>query len=464
MGKIASQKNKEFAPKPSNRIAIYVLGFFIPLYSLSIRLFVEWSWYKLLPFILIVIILVRRRKRCAPRKDIFQWAVILIYFMFAITVVNYLSNIQSGRFHYAIDIGQHYLRAYGHMAIQFVMIVACLLQLFLWPYLIKSKNDVDAFIRGFINGNIISVLFGIIQYAAHRLDISWGWLNICYVMSPVGKVFRMSGLGGEPKQFGAFLVLGLLIILTNYLSNKPIAIKKALIKTGILITGLLLSFSTSAWLGFTFACMAIIVLTLNARRLTIVVGIVLCFAGLNFSEKIKQAIDDRLLNRMQSFETFLSYAPKDALALYLAKDNLFIALLGTGAGGMHYHVMNTVFLEDVPYAIRRAGIISVVYKDEATVSMSPGSFVIKHLTEYGVIGVILWIIAVWNIVKRIRTTRYGRFAMLLSISVLVAAVPTSSMFVFSYFSLLTLLYGYYYNQTLHAKMPIDRFHLQLEQN
>jgi hypothetical protein len=444
MEKIISQKKKEFVLKKSSRL-MYMLGFLIPLYSLSIRFFIEWSWYKLIPFIFLVIIFTKRRRKCLPRKDIFQLAAVLISYMLVITLYNYFLNIESGRFFYAVEAGQYYLRTYGHMIVQFVVIVAALLQFFFSPYLIKSKKDVDAFVNGFIGGNIISVMFGVIQYAAYRLNMRYEWLNI------VGSPFRMSGLGGEPRHFGAFLLLALLILIANYLSNRSITIKNTLGKGGILAGGLFFSLSTSAWLGFLGGISMLFLFTFKLRRTLQIIAISFALiALLIFSNNFMQIVNDRFLTRMESLDYLLYFAPKDGIVLKLISNNLRVCLLGTGSGGSDFYVMNYSFLDSVPDVILRAGIIRSVYEGKVSNSLSPSSFFIKYWVEYGVIGIILLLMFAGLVIRKIRTTLYNRFVLLTSVSVLVASIPSSMLFVYVYFSLLSLLYGFYYQKSLMA--------------
>ena len=453
MKKYTSPESKEYAPKKSNRF-IYLLGFFIPLYSLSISFFVEWSWYKLLPFILIVIIFTKRRRKCPPRKGIFQWAVILVCYIFVITLVNYLLNIQSGRFQYAVEAGQYNIRTYCHMIVQFVMIAASISQLFLFSYLIKSKNDVNAFVKGFIDGNIISVMFGVIQYAAYRLNVSFEWLNVY----STGEFFRMSGLGGEPRHFGVFISLALLILIANYLSNRPIMIKNPLVKGGILAGGLFFSLSTSAWLGFLGGILIICLFTLELKRLGQIIAISFCLiALLAFNNNFKTLVHDRLLSRMESLNYFLYFAPKDGIALKLISNNLRVCLLGTGSGGSDFYTMNPTFLDSIPDVILRAGIIRVVHEGKVSNSLSPSSFFIKFWVEYGVVGIILLFLLVRAVLRRIKTTPYCQFVVLISAAVLIASVPSSMLLVYVYFSLLSVLYGFYYQQSNKRVVTSGKF-------
>ena len=182
-----------------------------------------------------------------------------------------------------------------------------------------------------------------------------------------------------------------------------------------------------------------------------------------FNEYFKQMVDLKVVQRNKSIEQFMAYAPMDALALLLIKNNLAIAFFGAGAGGDACRVANLTFLDSVPEPIRKAGIIQRFYNGTARSSFSPGSFLIKYIVEYGLVGFALLLITVWHITKKIRKTRYCRFIVLMTVCVLVANV-VSTMFTYVYFSLLGVLYGYYYNQARQAKIPIDRFNSEVEQH
>jgi hypothetical protein len=443
-----SQEVSEVVSRPSSRITIYLLGFFIPLYSLSVNIFVQWSWYKILPFVLIVLI-VLQKKRGRPLKDVFELAVILTSYLFIITFVNYLLNIETGNFHYAIESGQYYLRTYGHMIVQFVIISASLLQLFLFAYFIKAKNDVDTFVRGFIDGNIANVMVGFVQYGMYKLNIFEGWLTVYSGYSLTGEYFRMSGLGGEPRHFGALVSLALLIIFANNLSFKPIALKNNILKSGILTLGLLLSLSTSAWLGFASGLLIMVMFSgLNRiKRLKGVLVLTLCFFVLLMSSVyFRQTIEERLFSRIKSLNHILYLAPKDGLAVYLIKENPWRLLVGMGAGGSDFYVMKPDFLDTVPEEILQAGIIRSVHEGDVSNSVTPSSFFIKYVTEYGIIGVILMLLLVITVIRKVKTTRYRRFMILISVAVLAASVPSSMILVYVYFTFLSVLYGFYYHQ------------------
>jgi hypothetical protein len=442
-----SQEISEALPRPPNRITIYLLGFFIPLYSLSINIVVQWSWYKILPFVLIVLV-VLQKKRGRPLKDVFELAVILISYLFIVTFVQYLLNIPE-RFSYAIWAGQNYLRTYGHMIVQFVIISASLLQLFLFAYFIKAKNDVDTFVRGFIAGNIANVMVGVVQYAIYKLNIFEGWLTVYSGFSLTGEYFRMSGLGGEPRHFGALVSLALLIIFANHLSYKPIALKNNILKSGILAIGLLLSLSTSAWLGFAFGLLIMVMFSgLNRiKRLKGVLALTLCFFVLLMSSVyFRQTIEERLFSRIKSLNHILYLAPKDGLAVYLIKENPWRLLVGMGAGGSDFYAIKPDFLDTVPEEILQAGIIRSVHEGDVSNSVTPSSFFIKFVAEYGIIGVILMLLLVMTVIRKVKTTPYSRFMILISIAVLAASVPSSMILVYVYFTFLSVLYGFYYHQ------------------
>ena len=429
------RENINFRTSMRSSKSLYVIGLLVPLYSLSVRFFVEWSWFKILPLVFLGAIVLKRSVIYRPKRDIFNVAVLLIFYMFVITFFSYIDNYTNGRFLYAIAHGQEPARTYGHMIIQFFVVVGLVVNFFLLTFLVKTQREVGLFINGFLVGNFVSVVFGCIQF-----------------VSGTGKYHvhgRMNGLGGEPRHFAAFLSLALIIILANYLSKNPLRIRGTRLMVPVFLMGLFLSFSTSAWLGFTVAIVALLILSKRMKRAHKIcaVIIILIFPVLLASETVQAALQLRLFERMKSLDYFLYFAPKDALVIKLLAEEWWILLFGAGAGGTDSYVIAPGFIGSVSETILKAGVMQQILHGNISVSPSPSSFAIKYIGEYGLVGVLVLLFFIKKILRKVANTPYARIITYISIAVLVASIPISIYMIYSYFIILAVFYAFAYHHT-----------------
>ena len=192
------------------------LGALLPLYSLSGVFYVEWSLFKILPLLLIPGALLSQGHRLRL-PEVGSAAVLLLY-AFTITLLHYFGNL-NGPFDYAITHGQNPSRTYTHMIVQLGMLFGAVLNVFLLRHFVRTQRDVERFVNGFINGNILSVVFGVVQF-------SMGVAT--YQMHG-----RVNGLGNEPRHFGSFLVLALIVIIANTLASRVIRIPNVKAKAAV---------------------------------------------------------------------------------------------------------------------------------------------------------------------------------------------------------------------------------------
>ena len=211
--------------------------------------------------------------------------------------------------------------------------------------------------------------------------------------------------------------------------------------------GLFLSLSTSAWLGLIGACGVLILSQRPARTLPIILGgVVVVWVLLSTSDVFRDAIDEKLVSRIDSWNLFLYHVPKDALVIRLLSQDMGLLLWGAGAGGTDAYTMMPEFILATPEIILRAGIIKVVSLGQVQNSLTPSSFAVKFLGEFGVIGVLLMLRFVIQALRRTDGTPYGRVSHLIALAVLGACLPSSMLLVYTFFIFLGVFYGISCNQ------------------
>lgn len=342
------------------------------------------------------------------------------------------------------------------MIIQMIFMVVTISQIFYFKVLIFDEKDVSRLLNGFIDGNILSIAIGFIQYLLHSVNLLPDYFINEQYYDYSANLFRISGLGGEPKQFAAFALLALFIILANDLTNNSIFIKNRNWKKASLLLGIFFSYSTSAWIASGLGLILVAVVSRNIKQLRVILVLTLIAIILPIASKtVFEVVDARLLSRIDTIEKLMSFAPKDSLALYLLKSDWLLALFGVGAGGMHYHIIDGAFLASVPESITKAGIVQAFYyENQGMSSFTASSFILNFTVEYGLIGLFLMMLFIIQTIKSVDPT-YRKFIIFLSLTVLFSNT-VSSMFTYVYISCLGIVNGYGLNKYM-ARIYNDKF-------
>ena len=409
----------------------YILAFLLPLYSLSLNVGVELSFYKILPFVAFIAAMIGKGQVFSSKFTIVFW--LLSIYILLNTVLHYSFNIGS-EFDYAIANGWNSLKIYMHMPTQLALLFFSLTQVFTFAYLLKERFRFSFFVNSYINGNLFSIAVGLIIWLMVKINM----LSLDYY---AGDMLRLSGLGGEPRHFSAFIVVALLVLLIDD-TNRISLVKHRYIKIFVLAMGLLLSLSTSSIIAF--ALSLLIILMTRGFKYKTLLKFILLFTPfvIIWSSELLELFDRRVLDRVANIDTFLYFAPKDALAIYFLKDNLDALFFGVGSGGITFHTMQTSFLDTVNNdLVLNTMIIKEVYNGNIGGSLSPSSFSIKFISEHGFFGFSLLILFFYQVVKKIKFIPYRRFSSSLSLVILVSSFITSALIVYVYIIIISLLYA-----------------------
>ena len=200
-------------------------------------------------------------------------------------------------------------------------------------------------------------------------------------------VYRMSSLGGEPKNLGQGVALGLLILIWGYVNNVRILNNGTKVVAFLLFTALFFTQSTSAFISFAVGFFGLIAFSSNASKKSIsilvklgfwliIAFILLIFFGnslLNFS--VLDLIEIRTITRASTSETGYLDDFDAAIVDYLRSDQLAI-LFGSGLGNVHLFADRFLPEEVATYA--------------GGTSFTAKSGIIKIVSEVGLIGLTLF--------------------------------------------------------------------------
>lgn len=420
---------------------VYLFSFFLPLYSLSFDLLVQISWYKIFPIFLILIAFLQGWS-LRINRPIFKVVACLFFYMVFVTYLNYFYFVYNGAFEYAVSIGQDSVRAYLHMIIQLVTIVLTLSPLFYFRAIVRNESAVDSFMNGYVDGNLFSGAVGIVMYLLFKME-RIGIESIYYDYA--SGLFRLSGLGGEPKQFAAFALLAFFVIVVNRFTGRELNINFSRTKGLLLLVFIILSFSTSVWIGLIIGFVVVVGSNVKVPRSWYIVVLTVSILVIAlFYDSVGPLFKVRFIDRIHSLDSLFIFAPKDGLAYFWLKSEPFLAVFGSGAGGLHYRVMNSEFILGISSPFVRASIIQVVFNGTAATSMSPSSFIIKYIVEYGVVGYSLLLAIVLYVIKQVKGSRYRKFVSTLGLIVLFS-VTVSIMYTCVYIAILGVIYGCHVN-------------------
>lgn len=446
--------------RKNNQRFIYLLGFSIPYMSFSFMLFVQLAWYKIIPIVFLLAI-VLTHKPIYKLHGIRLPLIIVTIYMTLCTIINYGINLQSGRFEYFVTMGMNPARAYLFMFIQLIFLLSTTwIVLLLSPSFVRKKEECATMFNGFISGSVANVFVGFYQQIAFYFGLpypKWWYLGLgksteggnlssgASMSTSIGTFYRMSGLGGEPKQFAQFLMVAIFLLILSLLEQNPFNIKKISLKLAILCIGIFWSFSVSALLGLLLGFAAIIGIYILHRRLRarkavyLALPIIAIYVLFSYSSIMHMLIEEKILDRLESQEVVEKGSLTDARGIELLKHNSAVMLVGAGSGGTTYAA------SDIRETSRGASL-----NIEIDSSETPTSFWIRHITEGGIVGGVLLIFFINSIVRYIarHIPQLHIFTSGFSLAVLAALVPTSAITFTSFMVLLSALYGYARNMEM----------------
>lgn len=200
-------------------------------------------------------------------------------------------------------------------------------------------------------------------------------------------IYRMSSLGGEPKNLGHGLALTLLIFIWAFVNKVQLLKRGSKLIAFVIFVALFLTQSTSAFISFIIGFIGLIVVSLRSSKrmaenlLKLIFLLISAFAGLTliasvlFDFSVVDVITERTTLRAASSET--GYLDDfDAVIVDYLMSNPLAMIFGSGVGNVHLFANQFLPLEVAIYA-------------EGT-SFTAKSGLIKIISEMGLFGFILF--------------------------------------------------------------------------
>ncbi len=419
-----------------NYKVVYLIGFLLPLYSLSLRIGIEISLYKVLPLIIILISFLYLRN-IIFNPVITKYCMMLFVLFIVTTSIHYYIIYDDGFMQDSVWGGLTDVQAYMHMPIQLLTIILLVSNLFMLRNLIYNEISLNKFINGFVDGNIFSVVMGVLLSILYYIGINFE----IYKIYLVGGVVRLAGLGGEPRHFSSLLVVSVMIRVLNNRTNLFI-IKNQSLKSLILLAGLFISFSTSSWLGFLLMLLYFIISSNHKKIIpNIAIAAVLL---LSINSVFSETIYDKLWGRISNgYSQFAYYAPKDALVIDLLKSNPINLFFGAGSGGADYYIMSTGVLANADEKIISTMIMQAALNNERQASLSASSFVIRYIGDFGIVGLFLLGMLIFRLGKMIKSTNARQFYVGTTYIMFLTGVVMSAISFYMFIILISAILGVY---------------------
>ena len=395
---------------------LWLCAFLLPLSGFSVFVGVQFSWIRALPVLLALGLLASRRPLTFRNRRANRWILTFcLYATFLFIWASFVSSNTKEMITLAKALGWGRFQTDLRPMVQLVGIASTLLTPVLFAASAKTGSERNAVIRGFVIGCLASVLFGGYQVAAVMFGLPWpdaGELGATvqgsmgmretlqeFSISLDTSIPRLFGLGGEPKHTAAFSLLGIVVLLRDTDRSRFSPRFRAL-AIGILSLGVLLTFSTSGWVGLV-VCLFFVYLrrtsTVGKKSpsrvwVTIPVMVVIIAVFLIPSGYRDMIANERLRDRLSGgTTTILSAEVKDGAMLEYAVRHPVDMIFGKGPGCIDFFLIPLVS--------------STVLRSDSTIT--PTYMLTRMLGDYGVIGLLLLGRAIWCLWEQSRQSKNG---------------------------------------------------------
>lgn len=261
-------------------------------------------------------------------------------------------------------------------------------------YLPHTKCRYDV-LRGIIVGAGLNAVLGLYQLASYRFGLPFphNWLSLTRELDAgaaaerlrlrtpgeTADLFRLCGLGGEPKHAAAVSLCALLCVLL--LARRSTEFRgRYLVVGGLLATAIVLTFSSSTWAVAPFSLTLAYAAggRLRARSAAVLVGLgglaVGIGVGLFRANALPAAIfESRISSRATvDLEQLSLNEPRDAAMLDVLTSRAGALVFGHGAGGIDFRLLSHPFL--------------TYWVTTRSSTISPGYTGLRLLADFGLVG------------------------------------------------------------------------------
>lgn len=383
-----------------NRRFLYVAGFLIPLQGLTFDFFVNFSWYKLIFPAAILVVLLRGKIKPIqiPNRPL------LYFLMFYMGAVSIFFGIYTHFFTPLISITQGL--GWGLAQTTYRYHVQFVTYLFVWGlafvgfWFVRSRSDLVAVMKGYVGGSLLSICSGFYQIVAVAFDLPW-FRSLDYTrflterLTTVNVVIgdisinRLYGLGGEPKHTAGYTVIAIALLAALMLEKRS-PIKHSFLIMQILVMGVILTGSTSGWLGLLIVLTYFSLQAIRQREprrvlgyLFVPVTFLLVLTATLGGASTRSFYESRMTSRLSGgLDSFAANEYKDGALIAYAKEYPSSMIFGHGAGGVDFRLL--------PYAEMRFLIRG---------AMTPAYLLTRTLGDFGIVGVmtLLFLMVRWAV-------------------------------------------------------------------
>ncbi len=343
-------------------------AFLAPFYSVSFPILsFQLSIYKLIIPVMLLYVIVFY-------KSLHKNIIIIAGYFFVISLFSYVVALENNYFNELIRYGRAPFSAYAQPILQGLLLIITISA----PWMLINKNtNIDAFevFAYYIYGCASLVILGWIQILFYIIGLPW--FDFWFLLDAFGRsaetgmsylaidrgFYRMSSLGGEPRHFGSFIALSI-ILLIWVRKNSPNHLRYIHGSFGgltllLLISGLCASLSSSALLSFmiglfvyfSFTSKLLLFVSGSSAAIFLFFFYYLGYTNLGVGEIVEGpfSLVFNILWKIQSIDMMLYAAPKDAFAIKAIFNDVWHFLLGYGINMADLYVPEFFLSYDTPF-------------------------------------------------------------------------------------------------------------------
>ncbi len=312
------------------RYFLFFIGFIIPLITPGFNIGINIFLFNIVgPISIFLLFLVKKRRKSFHRD---KYLIRFIFYVLFVTsfwmIFEYLFLQRYLTVDAALGLGQSYFK----MPVQLLSFVSQLVAFYIIPKRASSSSDIYSAFWGYFFGNIFSFAVGVLLIALTGQGmIGRKGIGITPIIG--SQVARIGGLSGEPKMFGAFLVimLALFLSLIVFECTKKKSYYIAFASGSLAI---FLTYSTSAWSAFAAVLVIFSVIFIKhvkkarSKIIMYIIPIVILLAS--SSTFVLSVVESRYTKKISPEELRIQ---KDRLVLDVYKNEPHNILFGYGMGG-----------------------------------------------------------------------------------------------------------------------------------
>jgi hypothetical protein len=375
---------------------LWIVGFVLPLQAVGFEVGVGVAWYKVILFVVALIVFVRRTPIRRPGVEGSRNLLIFLAYAFIVTCVGWAVDTGTGFIDDATMLGWGAAQTVWRYPVQFFTFIATWGLWFVVPMLASRADEAYSAIKGLISGSLVSVIAGFYQVVASVIGLPLfniadnpflsGELDLRAVWEVPGiglRLPRLYGLGGEPKHTAAFTVVALIALLMIIVDRAHLP-RRAIVAAILMTVATIFTASSGGLVGLTLAVayFAVVRVMRHPARGLLSYAVVLLSVALALGAAGRElaaiVFEQRVASRLESFSAFERFEPKDAAAIEYLIDHPTRGLFGHGVGGIDFRLIPLVSATFLSYGG----------------TLTPAYLATRLLGDVGIVGVALVILAI----------------------------------------------------------------------